>query len=717
MKRILSFLTVCIILLITSVTFLPVKAHEQKIVRVGWYNSTYCYMDEFGRRNGVAYEYQQKIAAHTGWVYEYVEDSWPNLLQMLKNGELDMLSDVSYTEERADQMLFPSIEMGTEWYYLYIDADNDDIRSDDLTTFNGKKIGVNKDSIQEGLLRDWLKKNNITADVIPMTKTVDECTAMVTDGQLDVYVSLDSISSVKRVLNVGRIGSSDYYFAVSKERPDLLKELNFALNRIQSEDPNYNKELMEELVRFRKTNAFLDEDLEEWLKQHGTIRIGYVDNFLPFCAADTDTGEVTGALRDYIAKASSCLKNAEIHFDTAAYPTTDAALEALRQGTIDCVFPLNIRSHDGEVMGLFTVAPIMRTEMSIMVSKDNKLDTVTGKKLKAAVVKGNTSLETFIKDSVPEWTVLYYPDMESCYKAVASKEADAVLVCNYRANFFDSMESKYKLTTVPTGESMSLSFAVNRDEHELYAILDKISNVVANEDMDFILASYMYSVQHTSLMQFLGEHWIIVLLVISMIFAGFLFLLSRKLKFEKKVNEQQKQIEEALRRELNQQKKLQFVTQKAYTDPLTGVKSKQSYVEAEERMNRRMAEKSVSAFRIVVFDLNGLKAVNDTQGHQAGDQYIKDACRIICVTFKHSPVYRIGGDEFVAIMEGEDYDNRDTLLTSFEKKMDDNLAQGKVNIAHGWSDYSPETDNTFREIFERADEKMYERKKQMKKSV
>ncbi|HCA54420.1 MAG TPA: hypothetical protein DEO95_02890, partial [Ruminococcaceae bacterium] len=139
--------------------------------------------------------------------------------------------------------------------------------------------------------------------------------------------------------------------------------------------------------------------------------------------------------------------------------------------------------------------------------------------------------------------------------------------------------------------------------------------------------------------------------------------------------------------------------------------------EAEERMNRRMAEKSVSAFRIVVFDLNGLKAVNDTQGHQAGDQYIKDACRIICVTFKHSPVYRIGGDEFVAIMEGEDYDNRDTLLTSFEKKMDDNLAQGKVNIAHGWSDYSPETDNTFREIFERADEKMYERKKQMKKSV
>ena len=634
MKRILSFLTVCIILLITSVTFLPVKAHEQKIVRVGWYESTYCYTDAFGRRGGMVYEYQQKIAAHTGWVYEYVEESWPNLLQMLKDGKIDLLSDVSYTKERADQMLYPSLEMGTEWYYLYIDADNSDIHSEDLMTFNGKKIGVNKDSLQEELLKEWLKRNNIQAEIVPLSLPVSEATALLTDGSIDAYVTLDSINSVKRMLSVGRIGSSDYYFAVNKERHDLLQELNFALNRIQNEDPNYNKKIREELLQFRKTNTFLDSDLEEWLSRHGTIRIGYFDDYLPFCATDKMTGKVTGALRDYIAKASFCLKNVEINFEAVSYQSVQAALEAMQKEEIDCVFPVNLSSDDGEKMGMFAVAPIMRTEMSIMVSKDKKLDTVTGKKLKAAVVKGNTSLETFIKDSVPEWTVLYYPDMESCYKAVASKEADAVLVCNYRANFFDSMESKYKLTTVPTGESMSLSFAVNRDEHELYAILDKISNVVANEDMDFILASYMYSVQHTSLMQFLGEHWIIVLLVISMIFAGFLFLLSRKLKFEKKVNEQQKQIEEALRRELHQQKELQFVTQKAYTDPLTGVKSKQSYVEAEERMNRRMAEKSVSAFRIVVFDLNGLKAVNDTQGHQAGDQYIKDACRIICVTFE-----------------------------------------------------------------------------------
>ena len=717
MKRILSFLTVCIILLITSVTFLPVKAHEQKIVRVGWYESTYCYTDAFGRRGGMVYEYQQKIAAHTGWVYEYVEESWPNLLQMLKDGKIDLLSDVSYTEERADQMLYPSLEMGTEWYCLYIDADNSDIHSEDLMTFNGKKIGVNKDSLQEELLKEWLKRNNIQAEIVPLSLPVSEATALLTDGSIDAYVTLDSINSVKRMLSVGRIGSSDYYFAISKERPDLLKELNFALNRIQSEDPNYNKKMMEELVRFRKTNAFLDEDLEEWIVKHGPIRIGYIDDFLPFCATDKATGEVTGALKDYLAKAANSMKNVEIKFETVPYFTVSEALEAMQKGTIDCVFPVNFSTYDGEVMGLFTIAPIMRSEMSILISKDSQFDTITGKSLNTAIVAGDVGLETFIKDDAPEWTILSYSDMESCCKAVASKEADAVLVYSYRVGFSESMISRYKLTIVPTGSSINLSFSVGRSSRELYAILDKIENVVSNEDMDFILASYMYSSSRTSLIQFLGEHWIAVLLVVSIIFAGFLFLLFRKLKAEKQVNEQQKQIEEALRRELNQQKKLQFVTQKAYTDPLTGVKSKQSYVEAEERMNRRMTEKSVSAFRIVVFDLNGLKVVNDTQGHQAGDQYIKDACRIICVTFKHSPVYRIGGDEFVAIMEGEDYDNRDTLLTSFEKKMDDNLAQGKVNIAHGWSDYSPETDNTFREIFERADEKMYERKKQMKKSV
>ena len=157
------------------------------------------------------------------------------------------------------------------------------------------------------------------------------------------------------------------------------------------------------------------------------------------------------------------------------------------------------------------------------------------------------------------------------------------------------------------------------------------------------------------------------------------------------------------------------VTRMAYTDDLTGVKSKHAFVEAEELMDQRIEEKTVMKFAMVLFDLNDLKEINDTQGHEVGDQYIKEGCRIICRQFKHSPVYRIGGDEFVAILEGADYDKHDELLASFEKQMDSNLMHGKISIASGCACFDPSSDRSSHSVLERADEKMYQRKKQMKK--
>ena len=118
------FLLLCMLVAAFASFVLPVYATEKpaakKTVRVGWYDSSFNRMDKFGRRSGYAYDYQQKISSYTGWEYEYVEGSWPELLEMLKAGEIDLMSDVSYTEERAGQMLFPSFSMGAESYYLFI---------------------------------------------------------------------------------------------------------------------------------------------------------------------------------------------------------------------------------------------------------------------------------------------------------------------------------------------------------------------------------------------------------------------------------------------------------------------------------------------------------------------------------------------------------------------------------------------------------------------
>jgi len=157
------------------------------------------------------------------------------------------------------------------------------------------------------------------------------------------------------------------------------------------------------------------------------------------------------------------------------------------------------------------------------------------------------------------------------------------------------------------------------------------------------------------------------------------------------------------------------VTQKAYTDPLTGVKNVNAYAEAKTKLDARIADGSLTEFAVVVFDLNGLKETNDTKGHDAGDRYLRDACGMICRCFAHSPVYRIGGDEFVAILEGDDYRNRTALVEAFDRQIDDNRSGGGiVVVASGVSEFLPGTDAGYERVFERADRKMYARKENLK---
>lgn len=170
------------------------------------------------------------------------------------------------------------------------------------------------------------------------------------------------------------------------------------------------------------------------------------------------------------------------------------------------------------------------------------------------------------------------------------------------------------------------------------------------------------------------------------------------------------QYERTLQRKKKQEQELGSAMQLAYTDPLTGVKNKHSYLEAVERINKGLASGMITEFGVIVFDLNGLKHVNDTLGHEEGDKYIKKGCSLICSRFAHSPVFRIGGDEFVVILEGSDYSEREFLLSEFDRKAEQNQLIGKVVVATGLDIYDDDCDSSFSDVFERADKKMYERK-------
>lgn len=171
-------------------------------------------------------------------------------------------------------------------------------------------------------------------------------------------------------------------------------------------------------------------------------------------------------------------------------------------------------------------------------------------------------------------------------------------------------------------------------------------------------------------------------------------------------------ITDAMKIRREYEKKLADVKIMANIDGLTGVKNKNAYNEEEKRINSMIKENKNLEFAVTVFDVNNLKKINDTEGHQAGDEYIKDACHLICRTFKHSPVFRIGGDEFVVVSHGEDYKNIDQLISFMQKQNSNACKISGLVVACGMARY--ENDDSLASVFKRADKIMYDNKNHYK---
>ena len=167
--------------------------------------------------------------------------------------------------------------------------------------------------------------------------------------------------------------------------------------------------------------------------------------------------------------------------------------------------------------------------------------------------------------------------------------------------------------------------------------------------------------------------------------------------------------------DIDRQKKRELeIKAELFKDSLTGVKNKSAYNDTEKKLDALIREGICEEFSIFVFDLNDLKKVNDSLGHDEDDRYIRSGCLLICSTFKHSPVFRIGGDEFAAVLKDSDYNERRELKKALKEKVEANLQSSGVIIAVGSADFSPETDTCLLDVFKRADREMYSDKRRLK---
>lgn len=707
-KKILWF-ALCLLTVLHMIAPLPACAQpqENKVVRVGWHEAPYFITDKYRRRSGYSYEYQCKVAAFTGWHYEYVTGTWSQLLQKLKDGEIDLMSNVSFMEERAKDMMFASLPMGTEAYYIFVTPNNKEITLENYKSLNGKRIGVTKNSFQKELLRKWMQLHNVKAELIELTSS-DEDSLLMLGNQLDAFVTMDFYGDPRKAVPIGKIGSSDFFFAVNKDRPDLLAELDKAMNRIQDENMYFNQQLHEKYLKSATTDKYLSVKEREWLSEHGPVRVGYQDNYLAFCAKDEATGELTGALKDYLELASTSLENAHIHFEARAYPTAAAAMEAMKKGEIDCVFPANLTDFDSETMGVVMSPPLMRSEMDAVVRASEKKEFLRKKQVIVAVNKGNTNYDMFLADHYPTWDRAYFADTPAGLEAVAKGKADCVIISNYRYNNISKQCEKLRLSTVYTGVDMDYCFAMRKGDTVLYSILSRVIDSIPDAIVHKSLTYYSTEDVKTSFTDLIKDNLFVVLTVIASVLVVILALLLRNIRAEKKILEEQHLVND--------------LNKRVFVDALTSVRNRGAFSNYIATLQERLDKKEPLAFAISVFDCDNLKKINDQDGHDKGDIYIKTASQLICRIFQHSPVFRVGGDEFAVILQNEDYQNREALAEKFEETRIKLCAAARnrweePHVAIGVAVYDPELDGTVDDTVRRADKKMYENKRLRKEQA
>lgn len=197
-----------------------VSAADQAVrsapVRVGWCEDAYNITGEHGERSGYGYEFQQAVAGYTSWNYEYVRGDWPELLEMVRAGKIDLMGAVSYTEDRSREMLFSELPMGSEKYYLYADLAHTDISAADLSTLNGKRVGIRKGSVEKTLFFQWAKAHNLNLEYIPLMSD-EEAKTHVANRELDCVVSPETPAWVEAGMSaIATIGASNVYFVINK---------------------------------------------------------------------------------------------------------------------------------------------------------------------------------------------------------------------------------------------------------------------------------------------------------------------------------------------------------------------------------------------------------------------------------------------------------------------------------------------------------------------
>ena len=519
----------CLLLLLPAL--LPVKAAAEtvpaKVVRVGSFEDTFNYVNEKGIRKGYGYELLQTLSGYTGWQLEYVTCDWSDCFEKLKNGEIDIMGDISYTPDRAEEMLFSDEPMGEEKDYLYADLSREDITASDFKTLNGKKIGVLMGTEPEVMLTEWEEKYDLKTQHVNISNNED-AKQKLANHEIDCFVSMEeSFWTELGISTITRVGSSDIYYAINKDRADIKEELDNAMRALEDADPFYTADLYKRYFSMDYTPILTGEE-KAWLKKHGAIRMGFLTGDSGVSVYDPSTGELTGTITDYIRFAKDCLGNQELEFQMVGYDSQKAELDALKSGEIDMVFHFDQSPNLAEE---YRVACTNTTWTSNMMAVTNKEHFNETQANRVAVPQNKISLTRYLAVYYPQWEIVDCAAQEDAARLVKDGQADCFVT---GVSSQENYSKKYDFYSVPLLNPAKSCFAVNSGNGILLSILNKTIKAMPANMLTASLAMYKSAARKVTLGEFIRDNFVKVLLVSSIFVAAFLLTILKLLRKARK---------------------------------------------------------------------------------------------------------------------------------------------------------------------------------------
>ena len=525
--------SVCVMLslLLLLSAVLPVKAAAEtapvKVVRVGSFEDTFNYVNEKGARKGYGYELLETLSGYTGWQFEYVTCDWSDCFEKLENGEIDIMGAISYTEDRAEEMLFSDEPMGEEKYYLYADLSRADISASDYKTLNGKKVGVLMGTEPEVMLTEWEEKYGLKTEHVNVSNNED-AKQKLANHEIDCFVSLEeSFWADLGISTITCVGKSGIYYALNKNRSDLKEELDNAMRALDEAAPFYTADLYKRYFSLDYIPILTGEE-KAWLKEHGAIKMGFLTSDSGVSTFDPATGEFTGVITDYIQFAADCLGNQELEFQLVGYDSKEAELDALKSGEIDMIFHCDQNPNLAEE---YHFACTNTTWTSNLMAVTNKQHFNENNVNRIAVPQNKLSLKKYLAFYYPQWEIVDCDTQEDAAKLVKDGQADCFVTGISSENKYSK---KYSFYSVPLVNPVRSCFAVNSGNRSLLSILNKTIKAMPVNMLAGALAMYKSSARKVTLSDFIKDNFFMALLVSSIAVAAILLTILKLLRKARK---------------------------------------------------------------------------------------------------------------------------------------------------------------------------------------